>query len=140
MGFDRNLYGCGVHGQMWQPGVVDRPRSPLAMRHQFGDGSLDITAKDLVTGELIYIEVERETNKDAEFRVQKWQSLHAASNGNIRVICDKASFMRKLTSEINFALSALHFATSAIWKKLNRLWLQKATFGSWSAGEVFSTR
>jgi hypothetical protein len=35
----------------------------------------DITAKDLVTGEPIYIEVERETNKDAEFRVQKWQSL-----------------------------------------------------------------
>jgi len=71
----------------------------------------DITAKDLVTGELIYIEVERETNKDAESRVQKWQSLFAASNGNIRVICDKASFMRKLTSEINFALSGLHFAT-----------------------------
>jgi len=71
----------------------------------------DITAKDLVTGELVYIEVERETNKDAESRVQKWQSLFAASNGNIRVICDKHSFMRKLTSEINFALSGLHFAT-----------------------------
>jgi hypothetical protein len=71
----------------------------------------DIIAKDLVTGELIYIEVERETNKDAESRVQKWQSLFAASNGNIRVICDKANFMRKLVSEINFALSGLHFAT-----------------------------
>jgi hypothetical protein len=71
----------------------------------------DITAKDLVTGKLIYIEVERETNKDAESRVQKWQSLFTASNGNIRVICDKATFMRKLTSEINFALSGLHFAT-----------------------------
>ena len=80
----------------------------LPDRHKFEP---DITAKDLVTGELIYIEVERETNKDAESRVQKWQSLFAASNGNIRVICDKASFMRKLTSEINFALSGLHFAT-----------------------------
>jgi hypothetical protein len=71
----------------------------------------DITAKDLATGELVYIEVEREANKDAQSRVQKWQSLHAASNGNIRVICDKPSFMRKLASEINFALSGLRFAT-----------------------------
>jgi hypothetical protein len=71
----------------------------------------DITAKDLITGKLIYIEVERETNKDAESRIQKWQSLYAASNGSIRVICDKPGFMHKLVSEINFALSGLHFAT-----------------------------
>lgn len=71
----------------------------------------DITAKDLTTGELVYIEVEREANKDTQSRVQKWQSLQAASNGNIRVICDKPSFMRKLASEINFALSGLRFAT-----------------------------
>ena len=71
----------------------------------------DITAKDLATGELVYIEVEREANKDTQSRVQKWQSLYAASNGKIRVICDKPSFMRKLASEINFALSGLRFAT-----------------------------
>jgi DNA-binding MarR family transcriptional regulator len=71
----------------------------------------DITVKDLVTGEVIYIEVERETNKDTLSRTQKWQSLYAASNGNIRVICDKPGFMRKLVSEINFALSGLQFAT-----------------------------
>jgi hypothetical protein len=71
----------------------------------------DITAKDLATGELVYIEVERDANKDTQSRVQKWQSLYAASNGNIRVICDKPSFMRKLASEINFALSGLRFAT-----------------------------
>ncbi len=35
----------------------------------------------------------------------------AYKNGNIRVICDKPSFMRKLASEINFALSGLRFAT-----------------------------
>jgi hypothetical protein len=71
----------------------------------------DITAKDLATGELIYIEVEREANKDTQARTQKWQSFFAASNGNIRVICDKPGFMRKLASEINFALSGLRFAT-----------------------------
>jgi hypothetical protein len=71
----------------------------------------DITAKDLATGEFVYIEVEREANKDTQSRVQKWQSLHVASNGNIRVICDKPGFMRKLASEINFALSGLQFST-----------------------------
>ena len=71
----------------------------------------DITAKDLVTGELVYIEVERDANKDTQARTQKWQSFYTASNGNIRVICDKPGFMRKLASEINFALSGLRFAT-----------------------------
>lgn len=33
------------------------------------------------------------------------------SHGNIRVICDKPGFMRKLASEINFALSGQQFAT-----------------------------
>lgn len=71
----------------------------------------DITAKDLATGELVYIEVEREANKDIQTRTQKWQSFYSASNGVIRVICDKPGFMRKLASEINFALSGLRFAT-----------------------------
>ena len=71
----------------------------------------DITARDVSTGEVIYIEVEREANKDAQTRVQKWQNFFGASHGNIRVICDKPGFMRKLASEINFALSGQRFAT-----------------------------
>ena len=71
----------------------------------------DITAKDVSTGELIYIEVEREANKDTQTRIQKWQNFYTASHGNIRVICDKPGFMRKLASEINFALSGQRFAT-----------------------------
>ncbi len=71
----------------------------------------DITARDISTGELVYIEVEREANKDTQTRIQKWQNFHAASHGNIRVICDKPGFMRKLASEINFALSGQRFAT-----------------------------
>jgi hypothetical protein len=71
----------------------------------------DITAKDIATGELVYIEVEREANKDVQTRTQKWRSFYSASNGIIRVICDKPGFMRKLASEINFALSGLRFAT-----------------------------
>ena len=71
----------------------------------------DITARDVSTGEVIYIEVEREANKDTQTRVQKWQNFYTASHGNIRVICDKSGFMRKLASEINFALSGQKFAT-----------------------------
>ncbi len=71
----------------------------------------DITARDVSTGELIYIEVEREANKDTQTRIQKWQNFYTASHGNIRVICDKPGFMRKLASEINFALSGQRFAT-----------------------------
>ena len=71
----------------------------------------DITARDVSTGELIYIEVEREANKDTQTRIQKWQNFYTASHGNIRVICDKPGFMRKLASEINFALSGQKFAT-----------------------------
>ena len=71
----------------------------------------DITARDVSTGELVYIEVEREANKDTQTRIQKWQNFYTASHGNIRVICDKPGFMRKLASEINFALSGKQFAT-----------------------------
>jgi len=71
----------------------------------------DITARDVSTGELVYIEVEREANKDTQTRIQKWQNFYMASHGNIRVICDKPGFMRKLASEINFALSGQRFAT-----------------------------
>jgi hypothetical protein len=88
--------------------LLESPALTLPDGHNFEP---DITLKDLVTGEVIYIEVERETNKDTLNRTQKWQSLYAASTGNIRVICDKQGFMRKLVSEINFALSGLHFAT-----------------------------
>jgi DNA-binding PadR family transcriptional regulator len=88
--------------------LLESPFLTLPDGHNFEP---DITVKDLVTSEVIYIEVERETNKDTLNRTQKWQSLYAASNGNIRVICDKPGFMRKLVSEINFALSGLQFAT-----------------------------
>lgn len=71
----------------------------------------DITARDVSNGELVYIEVEREANKETQTRIQKWQNFHVASHGMIRVICDKPGFMRKLASEINFALSGQRFAT-----------------------------
>lgn len=71
----------------------------------------DITATEIATGEVIYIEVEREANKDRQTRVQKWQNLYAASNGKIHVICDKAGFMKELLSEINAALSGRRFST-----------------------------
>lgn len=71
----------------------------------------DITATEIASGEIIYIEVEREANKDRRARLQKWQNLYTASNGKIRVICDKPGFMGDLLSEINAALSGLRFST-----------------------------
>lgn len=71
----------------------------------------DITAIEIATGEIVYIEVERKANKDRRTRIQKWQNLYSASNGKIRVICDKSDFMEDLLSEINAALSGLRFST-----------------------------
>jgi hypothetical protein len=93
----------------------------------------DITATEIASGEVIYIEVEREANKDRRTRVQKWQNLYAASNGKIHVVCDKAGFMKELLSEINAALSGLRFSTfisnmeeiENSFKTKGRIWLKE---------------
>lgn len=65
----------------------------------------DIVARNNLTEELIYIEVERGTGKDTSYRVQKWVNFYAASNGKIYVVCDTKKAVKALASEINNALA-----------------------------------
>ena len=69
----------------------------------------DITAIDPTTGELIFVEVERDVHKDKMARKQKWIKLYEASNGNLYVFCDNLSGQRSIQGEINLALGGLSF-------------------------------
>ena len=67
----------------------------------------DIIAADPKTGELIFIEIERDVHKDRISRKQKWMKLHEASNGNLYVFCDNLNCQRAIQGEINLALGEL---------------------------------
>ena len=67
----------------------------------------DIIAADPNTGELIFIEIERDVHKDRISRKQKWMKLHEASNGNLYVFCDNLNCQRAIQGEINLALGEL---------------------------------
>ena len=69
----------------------------------------DIIAVNRGTGELIFIEVERDVHKDQMARKQKWMNLHEASNGNLYVFCDNLTCQRAIQGEINLALGGLKF-------------------------------
>jgi hypothetical protein len=69
----------------------------------------DITAADTKTGEVIFVEVERDVHKDQGTRKQKWINLYEASNGNIYVFCDNLSCQRVVQAEINMALGGLAY-------------------------------
>ena len=79
---------------------------------QLPDGSLfipDLVAVDPSTGEMIFVEVEREAGKDRGARVRKWKNLLNATNGNIYVICDNIGCERAIQTEINQALGDARF-------------------------------
>jgi hypothetical protein len=79
---------------------------------QLPNGSLfipDLIALDKTTGEMIFIEVERDTNKDRNVRTMKWKNIMNATNGNIYVICDNISCERAIQTEINRALGESRF-------------------------------
>jgi len=67
----------------------------------------DITAIDQSTGELIFVEVERDVHKDQMARKQKWMNMYEASNGNLYVFCDNLTGQRAIQGEINLALGGL---------------------------------
>jgi len=69
----------------------------------------DISAIDPTTGELIFIEVERDVHKDKMARKQKWINLYEASNGNLFVFCDNLTGQRAIQGEINLALGGLKY-------------------------------
>lgn len=53
-------------------------------------------------GTLLFVEVERDTDKNIEQRQAKWRNFHQASGGRMFVICDNRSCMRNIRSEINY--------------------------------------
>jgi hypothetical protein len=69
----------------------------------------DIIAADRKTGEIIFVEVERDVHKDQSTRKQKWINLYEASNGNFYIFCDNLSCQRVIQGEINLALGGLTF-------------------------------
>ncbi len=69
----------------------------------------DITAVDSKTGEVIFVEVERDVSKDQISRKTKWMKFYEASNGNLYVFCDNLNCQRAIQGEINLALSGLSY-------------------------------
>ncbi len=69
----------------------------------------DIIAADRKTGEVIFVEVERDVHKDQSTRKQKWINLYEASNGTLYVVCDNLSCQRVIQGEINLALGGLAY-------------------------------
>lgn len=69
----------------------------------------DIIAMDPKTGEVIFVEVERDVSKDQISRKTKWMKFYKASNGNLYVFCDNLNCQRAIQGEINLALSGLSY-------------------------------
>jgi len=69
----------------------------------------DIVAVEPSTGELIFIEVERDVHKDQAARKIKWMNIYEASNGNLYVFCDNLTCQRAIQGEINLALGGLAY-------------------------------
>ncbi len=79
---------------------------------QLSNGSTyipDIIAIDPASGELVFIEVERDVHKDPAARKQKWMNCFEATNGNLYVFCDNLTCERAVLSDMNLALSGLRF-------------------------------
>jgi len=84
----------------------------LAQKFQLSNGEVyipDIVSVDPKTGEVIFIEVERDVHKDQMSRKQKWMKLLEASNGNLYVFCDNLNCQRAIQGEINLALNGLAY-------------------------------
>ncbi|MBI9050042.1 MAG: hypothetical protein JEZ00_11520 [Anaerolineaceae bacterium] len=79
---------------------------------QLSDGGTyipDITVVDTNTGEILFIEVERDAYKDKFARKKKWMKQYEASNGKLYVFCDNLSCQRAIQGEINLALGEMKF-------------------------------
>jgi hypothetical protein len=52
----------------------------------------------------LFIELERDVDKNLEQRQAKWRNFYQASGGMMFVVCDNRSCMRNVRSEINYCL------------------------------------
>lgn len=55
-------------------------------------------------GRTIFVEVEREMDKNIEKRQSKWRNFYQASGGRLYVVCENRSSMKNIRSEINYCL------------------------------------
>jgi hypothetical protein len=55
-------------------------------------------------GSLLFIEIERATDKNTEQRQAKWQNFYQTSGGKMFVVCDNRSCLRNIRSECNYCL------------------------------------
>ncbi len=69
----------------------------------------DLTLVDPNTGEILFVEVERDAHKNHQTRKHKWINFYEASNGNLYVFCDNLTCQRAVQEEINTTLGALKF-------------------------------
>jgi len=69
----------------------------------------DIITVDPKTGEVVFVEVERDVSKDQTSRKTKWMKFYEASNGNLYVFCDNLNCQRAIQGEINLALGGLAY-------------------------------
>jgi hypothetical protein len=88
--------------------VLDAPDLILTNNEKFVP---DIVARNVGSGEINYIEVERSTSKDEGYRIQKWRNFFSATNGKIYVYCDRNSCMKNIIGEINQALKDFHYSS-----------------------------
>jgi hypothetical protein len=63
-------------------------------------------------GALLFVEVERDTDKNIEQRQAKWRNFYQASGGKLFVVCDNRSCMRNIRSEINYSLGTKYSTIS----------------------------
>lgn len=63
----------------------------------------DLVLKD-ENGAMLFVEVERDMDKNIERRQAKWRNFCRASGGHLYVICENRSSMRNIRSEINYCL------------------------------------
>ena len=52
-------------------------------------------------GTLLFVEVERDSDKNIEQRQAKWRNFYQTSGGKMFVVCDNSSCMRNIRGEIN---------------------------------------
>lgn len=89
--------------------LLDAPELTLPNGDKFEP---DITAQEIATNEIIFVEVERNTSKDEAYRVEKWRNLCAASNGEIYIFCDTNKYMKgTLIGKVNEALTGLKYSS-----------------------------
>jgi len=63
-------------------------------------------------GATLFVEVEREADKNKELRQSKWRNFAQASGGRLYVVCENRASMRAIRSEINFCLGSKQLVVS----------------------------